>query len=78
VAPDFPQTPAILAVTSDGLAFSEDGGSTWFESATDVPPEQALVAVSAPQGLRPGAPLLLGLSSGEVVQTSIARPFDAL
>jgi len=71
LAPDFPQTPTILAVTSDGLSLSEDGGSTWTELAADVPPDEAVVAVSAPRGLHSGAPLLLGLSNGEVLQTSV-------
>ena len=74
LAPDFPQTPTILAVTSDGLSLSEDGGSTWSEFAADVPPDEAVVAVSAPQGLRLGAPLLLGLSNGDVMRAGVIPP----
>jgi photosystem II stability/assembly factor-like uncharacterized protein len=68
VAPDFPQTPTILVVTSSGLWLSEDDGSTWSEFTADVPPDEAVVAVAAPLGLLPGAPLLLGLSNGDVMR----------
>jgi hypothetical protein len=68
LALDFPQTPTLLAVTSDGLSLSEDGGSTWIGFAADVPPDEAVVAVTAPRGLHPGAPLLLGLSNGDVTR----------
>lgn len=61
----------LLAVSSAGIFVAGDGGRTWAEFAADVPEEEAVVAVAAPGGLRPGAPLLLGLSNGEVVRATL-------
>jgi hypothetical protein len=36
-----------------------------------VVPKEAVVTVAAPDGLRPGAALLLGLSNGEVVRAAL-------
>ncbi len=68
VAPDFPRTPSVLAVTSAGIFMSVDAGDTWEEFTADIPPEEGVVAVVAPQGLVRGALLLLGLSNGEVLR----------
>jgi hypothetical protein len=61
----------LLAVSSAGLFTSEDGGDSWTEFVADVPAEEAVVAVSAPGGLRSGAALLLGLSNGEVMRVAL-------
>lgn len=71
LAPDVPQTPALLVVTSAGIFTSADGGRAWAEFDADVPEDEAVVAVAAPGGLRAGALLLLGLSNGEVLQVAL-------
>lgn len=63
--------PALLAVSSAGIFISGDAGRSWTEFAADVPEEEAVVTVAAPDGLRPGAALLLGLSNGEVVRAAL-------
>jgi photosystem II stability/assembly factor-like uncharacterized protein len=68
LASDFPQTPKALAVTSTGVFASDDGGSQWSELAIELPPDETVVAIAAPGGLRSNAPLLLGLSNGVVLQ----------
>lgn len=70
LAADFPATPLALAVTSEGVFTSADGGASWRELAVDAPAGEAVVAVSAPLGLRPAAPLLLGLSNGAVARAA--------
>ncbi len=72
LAADFPQRPAMLAVTSEGVFASADAGTSWRALALDVPESAAVVAVSAPLGLRPAAPLLCGLSNGAVIVTTSA------
>ncbi|MEJ5198595.1 MAG: hypothetical protein WHX53_06700 [Anaerolineae bacterium] len=71
LAADFPRTPMILVVTSEGVRVSSDAGKTWDEVVVDLPADDSVVAVSAPLGLKPGAPLLLGLSAGAVVRSVI-------
>jgi len=70
LAADFPRTPLILAVTSAGVLLSDDGGGAWSEVAVDLPADESVVAVAAPNGLRRGGALLLGLSSGGVVRVA--------
>ena len=67
LAADFPGTPLALAVTTEGVYTSADGGESWRTLAISLPDGEAVVTVSAPLGLRPAAPLLLGLSNGDVV-----------
>lgn len=61
----------LLAVSSAGIFTSQDGGGSWTEFVADVPEDEAVVAVSAPAGLRPGAALLLGLSNGAVLRATL-------
>ncbi len=68
LAPDFSRTPSVLAVTSSGIFVSTDAGDTWKAFTADIPPEESVVAVNAPGGFMPGAPLLLGLSNGMVLR----------
>ncbi|MGC8781240.1 MAG: hypothetical protein ACP5UQ_10280 [Anaerolineae bacterium] len=68
LAADFPRTATILVVTSEEVLVSPDAGRTWRPVAVDLPADDSVVAVSAPLGLKPGAPLLLGLSGGGVMR----------
>ncbi|MCX7671729.1 MAG: hypothetical protein N2439_16875 [Anaerolineae bacterium] len=52
------------------MRVSSDAGKTWREVAVDLPAAESVVAVSAPLGVQPGAPLLLGLSAGAVVRAA--------
>jgi outer membrane protein assembly factor BamB len=70
-APGGDQAPALLAVSSAGIFISADAGRSWGEFVADVPEEEAVVTVAAPEGLRPSATLLLGLSNGEVVRATL-------
>lgn len=67
LAPDFPTSPLMLAVTTEGVFTSADGGAGWRELPATLPDGEAVVTVNAPLGLRPAAPLLLGLSNGAVI-----------
>jgi photosystem II stability/assembly factor-like uncharacterized protein len=67
---DFPRTPLILAVTSAGALLSDDAGRAWSEVAVDLPADESVVAVAAPNGLRRGGALLLGLSNGGVARVA--------
>jgi len=67
LAVDFPTTPRVLAVTSAGVFTSADGGMRWRALAVGLPEDATVVTVSAPLGLRPAAPLLLGLADGTVI-----------
>jgi len=68
LGPHFPARPDILVITNNTLLVSRDGGVTWADwpEATSLSGE--VVAVTTPQGLEPGAPLLVGLADGQVVR----------
>ena len=72
LSPHFPARPHLLVLLANGPFLSRDGGLTWALAAgPDVAGAQAS-AVAAPLGLEPGAPLLLGLTNGDVVRTTIS------
>ncbi|HYN87629.1 MAG TPA: hypothetical protein VER55_03830 [Ardenticatenaceae bacterium] len=68
LAPQFPTRPDVLVLLSDGLLVSRDGGASWSEWQSGLRFEQSTASVAAPRGLEPGAPLLVGLVEGGVVQ----------
>jgi photosystem II stability/assembly factor-like uncharacterized protein len=68
LAPDFPAQPAILALLGNALLVSRDGGRSWSDWKPGLPVDRGLTAVAAPQGLGPGAPLLVGLADGAVLR----------
>jgi photosystem II stability/assembly factor-like uncharacterized protein len=68
LSPGFPDRPHVLALLADALLISRDGGETWASWEAEVPAERGMACVAAPQGLAPGAPLLVGLADGEVVR----------
>jgi photosystem II stability/assembly factor-like uncharacterized protein len=68
LAPDFPDRPEVLVLHEDALRVSRNGGQTWTGWSSNVAFEAAVASVAAPQGLAPGAPLLLGLMDGSVLR----------
>ena len=64
LAPEYPADPAILTMLGAALLVSRDGGRSWSAPYAGAAIDQELVAVLAPQGLDPGAPLLVGLLEG--------------
>jgi photosystem II stability/assembly factor-like uncharacterized protein len=68
LSPDYPAKPQILAMLADALIVSRDGGTTWeaWQMGLDLGPGAA--CVTAPLGLDPGAPLLVGLLDGRVLR----------
>jgi photosystem II stability/assembly factor-like uncharacterized protein len=67
LSPDFSNTPEILAVSSDKLWLSHDGGKTWANRDHDRGPGVGYTTAVAPYGLVLEGKLLLGLSDGQVV-----------
>jgi photosystem II stability/assembly factor-like uncharacterized protein len=61
----------LLAATDDAVFTSRDGGNTWSDGGCRLPPDQAVSAVMAPQGLAPGAPLLVGTTDGQVIDLRV-------
>ena len=57
---------ALLAVTGDALWRSADGGQTWQDHFPEALAGREITALIAPQGLRPGARLLVGLTDGGI------------
>jgi photosystem II stability/assembly factor-like uncharacterized protein len=68
LSPEFPAPPDVLAMLSTALLVSRDGGQSWSDWKAGLPLEQGLASVAAPQGLDPGAPLLVGLVEGGVLR----------
>jgi len=68
LSPEFPAKPDVLAMLSDALIVSRDGGRSWSDWQADLPVERGLASVAAPQGLDPGASLLVGLVDGKVLR----------
>jgi photosystem II stability/assembly factor-like uncharacterized protein len=64
----FPSTPDILVVLGAALVVSRDGGQSWADWATDQDYGHGIASVSAPLGLAPDAPLLVGLAGGKVLR----------
>ncbi|NIV35568.1 MAG: hypothetical protein GWN58_40790, partial [Anaerolineae bacterium] len=68
LSPGFPDKADILVMLGDGLLLSRDGGQSWVEWDSGVEFDEGLTCVAAPQGLDPGAPLLVGLMDGSVLR----------
>jgi photosystem II stability/assembly factor-like uncharacterized protein len=67
LSPEFPAKADMLAALSTSLLVSRDGGQSWADWKAGQTFEQGLTCVAAPQGLDPGAPLLVGLAEGGVL-----------
>ncbi|MBN1287600.1 MAG: hypothetical protein JXB47_19520 [Anaerolineae bacterium] len=63
IAPQ-PAPQDILVLHEGALLGSRDGGQSWAPWKDDLPGD--ITAVTAPKGLAPGAPLLVGLADGTV------------
>ncbi|MBM4467753.1 MAG: hypothetical protein FJ014_19760 [Chloroflexi bacterium] len=68
LSPQFPAQPDVLVMLSTALLVSRDGGQSWSDWKAGLSFEQGLASVAAPQGLAPGAPLLVGLVGGDVLR----------
>ena len=58
----------VLVLLTGTVLVSRDGGDSWSEWPVELPAGTAATAVAAPQGLAPGAPLLVGLDAGGVLR----------
>jgi len=67
LASAFPAQPDLLVLHEDVLLVSRDAGNSWSAWLPDF--QDAVASVLAPQGLAPGAPLLVGLMDGRVLCT---------
>jgi len=68
LSPEFPEKADLLVMLSGGLLLSRDGGGSWSDWKTGVNVDVGLASVAAPQGLDPGALLLVGLVDGGVLR----------
>jgi hypothetical protein len=72
LAPGFPVEPDIFVLAGGELFVSHDGGISWSTCEVRTGPDEAAVAVAAPRGIASGAPLLVGLTSGQVLRIQAA------
>ena len=56
------------AIMGAALLISRDGGQSWSDWRAGAPVAEGVVSVAAPQGLAPGAPLLAGLVTGQILR----------
>jgi len=74
ISPEFPAKPKpdILVMLGAALLISRDGGQSWSDWKAGLTAEggveEGFTCVAAPQGLDPGAPLLVGLAGGGVLR----------
>jgi photosystem II stability/assembly factor-like uncharacterized protein len=68
LSPEFPTKPHVLVASSTALLISCDGGRSWSDWKTGQIFEEGIASVVAPQGLEPGALLLVGLVGGSVLR----------
>jgi len=68
LSPGFPSKADLLLLLNDALLVSRDGGESWLEWETGLSLGRGALSVLAPQGLDPGAPLLVGLVEGGVLR----------
>jgi hypothetical protein len=68
LSPGFPGKPDVFALLSSALLISRAAGKSWSAWKNDLTIDGALASVAAPQGLDPGAPLLVGLVEGGVLR----------
>jgi photosystem II stability/assembly factor-like uncharacterized protein len=64
--------PGILALLSDNLLISRDGGISWVEVPHNLDLSQGTTSFVAPQGLGANAPVLVGLAEGGVVKAELS------
>lgn len=65
LSPEFPAKPEIL-ILGERLLVSRDGGQSWTKWKKDIAFEEMITAITAPQGLDPDMPLLVGFVGGAV------------
>lgn len=72
LSPEFPAKPDVLVMLSTALLVSRDGGQSWSDweasPVAEQSAERVLTSIVAPQGLGPGAPLLVGLLEGGILR----------
>jgi len=68
LAPRFPTTRDVLVLLSDALLVSRDQGLSWAEWQSGMDFGQGAAVITAPYGLDPDAPLLVGLVEGGIVR----------
>jgi photosystem II stability/assembly factor-like uncharacterized protein len=68
LSPEFCARPDVLAVLNTALLVSRDGGQSWADWQAGRAFGQGLTCAAAPQGLDPGAPLLVGLAEGGILR----------
>ena len=67
LSPQFPHKPGILVLHGETLLNSNDGGLSWRPWREALLAEKNVIAVLAPLGFEPGAPVLIGLLSGDIL-----------
>ncbi len=68
LSPQFPARPDVLVLLSDALLVSRDGGKSWSDWQAGLSFGLGTASIAVPQGLDPGAPLLVGLVEGGVMR----------
>jgi photosystem II stability/assembly factor-like uncharacterized protein len=68
LSPDFPEKANVMALQTDGLFQSRDGGQSWTERRSGDTHGEGFTCVAAPLGFMPDAPLLVGLVDGGVLR----------
>lgn len=63
---DYAKKPQILALHDETLLISNNGGTSWAQWQTGLGEDEAITCMAAPWGLEKGAPLLVGLSDGQL------------
>lgn len=72
LSPTYGETPRLLLVLDTALWRSEDGGDTWAPVPVDAElAARGLTTVLAPEGLAPGASVLVGTASGDVATLTL-------
>jgi len=64
----YPSQADILAMTSDTLLISQDGGKNWREWQEGFKAEEGLICMAAPQNWKAGMSVLVGSASGEILK----------
>ncbi|MGC8878828.1 MAG: WD40/YVTN/BNR-like repeat-containing protein, partial [Anaerolineae bacterium] len=72
VSADFDGALYLAVATDSALSVSYDAGNTWHNLELPLPEDEGISTVAAPLGIRPGAPLLVGITDGRILQCSVA------
>jgi photosystem II stability/assembly factor-like uncharacterized protein len=67
LAPDFPGTADVLAVSNDTVWLSHDGGQSWSNRNPDANLSAGLTTAAVPSGFAQEQPLLLGVADGQIL-----------